>query len=394
MNGVLHGIRVLDFGRYIAGPWCGALLADLGAEVIRCERVDGGEDRWVNPVTDDGMGPMFLQVNRGKKSLTINPVKPEGREIVRRLVKTADVVIANYPHATLVEMGLDYDSLRAVKADIILTTVNAFGSGGPISHKIGFDGLAQSMSGNLHLTGTAEQPTRSFAPYVDFGTATLSALTTVAAIMHRTQTGEGQFIEGALLKTALMMTNAALIEQALLGTNRVASLNRGQTGGPADVHQTKDGWVMCLVIGAYQFERWCQMVGRPELLHDDRFKDDQARGDNGEALSAIMNEWCAQRTNAEALAAMEEHKVPGGPIYSPQEALDDEHIKALGVLKDVEYPTAAKPAPVIDYPVYTSSGMATLRGRAPQLGEHTDEVLRGLGYSSAEIDALRAARIV
>ena len=197
MGGVLEGIRVLDFGRYIAGPFCAALLGDLGADVIRVERVDGGEDRVVQPVTGDGMGAMFLQVNRNKRSLTLNPVKAEGRDVVRRLVATADIVVANLPPPTLTQMGLDYETLRSIKPDIILTTVNAFGSGGPWSDKVGFDGLAQAASGNLHMSGTADQPTRAFAPYVDFGTASLSALATMAALRHRDLTGEGQVLEGA-----------------------------------------------------------------------------------------------------------------------------------------------------------------------------------------------------
>ncbi|MGE0727943.1 MAG: CaiB/BaiF CoA transferase family protein [Acidimicrobiia bacterium] len=392
--GALTDVRVLDFGRYIAGPFCAALLGDLGADVIRVERVDGGEDRFVGPVTDDGVGSMFLQCNRNKRCLTLNPVKEEGREVVRRLVATADVVVANLPPATLVQMGLDYDTLRAIKTDIILTTVNAFGSGGPWSNKVGFDGLAQSASGNLHLSGPADQPVRSFVPYVDFGTASLSALATVAALRHRDQTGEGQFIEGALLRTALTFNSGALIEQDLLGIDRVGTMNRGQTSGPADVHRTKDGWVMVLVIGAYQFERWCELVGRPELLSDDRFKDDLARGDNGEALSAIMDEWCGQRTTAEVLALLEQHKVPGGPVYSPQQALDDEHINAIDFLKDTEYPTAAKPVRLADFPVRLSASPGEIRHRAPQLGEHTEEILVSLGYSNDDIASLRDARIV
>ena len=153
MAAVLEGVRVLDFGRYIAGPWCAALLGDLGADVIRVERVDGGEDRWVAPVTADGVGAMYLQVNRNKRCLTLNPVKAEGRRVVERLVKGADVVVANLPPDTLVQMGLDYDTLRGYKADIILTTMNAFGSGGSWSSKIGFDGLAQAASGNMYLSG-------------------------------------------------------------------------------------------------------------------------------------------------------------------------------------------------------------------------------------------------
>src|SRR4051794_24109791 len=394
MAGVLDGVRVIDFGRYIAGPFCGALLGDLGADVIRIERIDGGEDRWVTPVTDDGVGAMFLQVNRNKRCLTLNPLKPEGREIVAKLVATADVVIANLPPDTLVAMGLDYDTLRGYKDDIILTTVNAWASGGEWSHKVGFDGLAQAASGNLYMSGPPDQPSRANAPYVDFSTATLSALGTLAALLHKRQTGEGQVLEAALLRTALTWHSASILEQDMLQVNRVSSHNRGQTAGPADVFKTRDGHIMGLVLGAYQFERWAQMIGQPELVNDERFKDDLARGDNGELLSAHMALWCADRTTEECLAAMEEYKVPGGPVLTPQQALDLPHVQQIGVFERVDYPTARKAPPLAGFPVKMSATPGTIRTRAPQLGEHTDQVLAELGYSEQQIADLRANRVV
>ena len=216
MSEVLAGIRVLDFGRYIAGPYCAALLGDLGADVIRIERRGGGEDRTVAPIGDDDVGAMFVVMNRNKRGMTLDPAAPEGRAIVKKLVATADVVVANLPPDVLRSLELDLDSLRRVKADIILTTVTAFGAGGPWSHKHGFDGVAQTMCGSAYLTGTPDQPMRAAVAWVDCGTASLAALGTLAALMERQKTGRGQKVEGALLRTAVAYNNPTLVEQQVI----------------------------------------------------------------------------------------------------------------------------------------------------------------------------------
>ena len=392
--GVLDGIRVIDFGRFIAGPYCGALLADLGADVIRVERLEGGEDRWVTPITDDGVGPMYLQCNRGKRGLTLNPIKDEGREVVARLVATADVVIANLPPDTLRAMGLDDASLRAIKPDIILVTATAWGSGGEWSHRPGFDGLAQAASGHMFMTGPPGAPTRASVPYVDFSTATLSALAVLVALRHRDQTGEGQVIEPALLRTAMTWNSGALIEQAMITADRTSTHNRAQTAGPSDVFPTKDGWLLCAVIGNAQFAHWCEMIDRPDLIGDERFKDDLSRGEHAAELSAYMGAWCADRTTAECLDALDTHRVPGGPVLTYQQALDLPQVHQIGLFEEHDYPTAARPVPLARFPVVLSASPGEIRGRAPTLGEHTEEILTELGYDTAAIDALRAARVV
>ena len=350
MAGVLDGIRVLDFGRYIAGPFCAALLGDLGADVIRIERIGGGEDRGMIPVgagpaTDPltGGGAMFLAMNRNKLGMTLDPAAPNGREIVCKLVGTADVVVANLPPLVVRSLALDLDSLRQTKPDIILTTVTGFGSGGPLSHKHGFDGIGQSMSGAVYLSGTPEQPIAIKVPWVDFGSACLSAFGTLAALIERGKTGRGQKVEGALLRTAIAFTNATLIEQALTSVNRTATLNRRFNSAPADIFKTKDGWIVATVIGAPMFRRWARMIGEEHWLRDPRFKDDQSRADHGEIISARMSEWCASRNCAEALAALEEASIVAGQVYSPQQALDDPHIRAAGLLEEVTFPGLDNP---------------------------------------------------
>ena len=394
MAGVLDGIRVLDFGRYIAGPFCGTMLGDLGAEVIRIEKLEGSEDRWVTPVVDGGEGAMFLQMGRNKLGLTLNPMKPAGREIVKKLVAISDVVIANLPYEDLQKMGIDYDTISAINPRIILATTSTFGSEGPYATRVGFDTIGQAMSGAMFLSGDGKVPTRMNAPFVDFGTALLNTVGVLAALIDRARSGKGQKVETALLRTAINITNSHLIEQAMLSLNRIATLNRGFTAGPSDTFKCKDGWIYAMAIGQPLFVRWCKVMGNDALVQDPRFKDDLARGDNGEALSAIMQTWCDTRTTAEALAALEANRIPAGPVYTPQQALDDKHVKDAKFMHPMDFPGAANPVPVLQEPVKLSRTPLTIRRRAPALGEHTDQILLELGYDAAQIRKLRDDRVV
>lgn len=394
MSGVLDGIRVLDFGRYIAGPHCGALLSDFGAEVIRIEKVDGSEDRYISPLTDQGEGASFLQHGRNKRGMTLNPTKPEGKEVVRRLVATADVVMANVPASGLKSMGLDYESLKAIKSDIILTTSSAFGSTGPYADKVGFDGVAQAMSGNMFMTGFDTRPMKSFAPYVDFTTAILCAYGTVLALYERNQTGKGQVVEGSLLASALNVNNANLMEQAVLNINRQATGNRAHHASPADAFQTLDGWVFIQAIGQPLFKRWVDLINEPQWLEDSRFTSDQRRGDAGEVISQRMAQWCKDRTTSDVLEVLEQARIPAGEVLNPQQCLENPQVNEAEFLHYLEYPGLKKPAPVVEPPVKLSRTPGKIKRRAPTLGEHTDELLKSLGYDENEIQHLRNLRVV
>jgi len=392
--GVLDGVRVLDFGRYIAGPFCAALLGDFGAEVIRVEKIGGGEDRGVIPVGAEGDGSLYLQVNRNKLGITLDPVAPAGREVVRRLVAAADVVVANLPPPALRALGLDYPTLAATKPDVILTSVSAFGSGGSLDDKLGFDGIGQAMSGAMYLSGAPGEPMKAFVPYVDYATALVAAFGTLAALMHRRATGRGQEVQASLLATALTISNSYVVEQALVAPNRVASGNRSQIAAPSDAFPTRDGWVIVQVLGDALFRRWATLMGDDHWLTDPRFAADRARGEHGAIVSARMREWCASRTTAEALGALEAARIPAGPVYSPQDVLDDPHVRATGILEPIEYPGTPRPAPISATPARLSQSPGQIRRRAPRLGEHTDEVLARVGYTAAEIAALRARRVI
>ena len=393
-KGILHGYRVLDFGRYIAGPFCGTLLSDYGAEVIRVERVKGSEDRYLQPVTDKGEGSMFLQLNRNKLGFTLNPTKPEGKSIVEKLVKTADIVIANLPDSTLKAMHLDYQSLEKVNPKIILTSNTAFGTTGPYSDRVGFDGVAQAMSGAMNMTGDPDIPLKAFSPYVDFCTASLAAYGTLLAILERQKTGKGQRVQTSLLSTALTMTNSHVMEQKLLKKNRIATRNRSQTSAPADTFQTKDGWVLVHTVGQPLFERWAELMGEPEWIGDPRFKDDISRGDHGEIISNRMAKWCKDKTNKEVLNKLDKARIPGGEVLRAKEVLEEQHIIARNLFLDLEYANLKEPAPIMSPAVELSENPGHINHSAPLLGEHTETIMIELGYTKEEIKNLKNNKII
>ncbi|MEN5139400.1 CoA transferase [Pseudomonas pudica] len=389
MAQVLAGIRVLDFGRYIAGPFCGALLADMGADVIRIDRVGGSEDRFVMPVTEQGDGAVFLQSNRNKRSITLELASEEGRAVVRRLVADADVVIANMPAPTLASLGLDYASLKAIKPDVILVAPSAFGDSALLREKIGFDGVGQVMSGGVYLSGYPDQPIKSMLPVVDYCTAIACALGTVAALYERERSGEGQQVGASLLQTALNFSSGYLIEEQVLGLQREASGNRSQSYGPSDIFRTSDGWIIVQVIGPAMFRRWARLVGQPELIDDPRFVDDDSRGVHGETLSALMGQWCEARTRAQALEALGQAKIPAGPVYSPAEVNRDPAIAESGAFVRLRHAGSTPEIPYVTAPVSLSRTPLAIRKPAPLSGEHTDEVLREHGYTAEQIEGLR-----
>jgi crotonobetainyl-CoA:carnitine CoA-transferase CaiB-like acyl-CoA transferase len=395
---VLQGKRVLDFGRYIAGPFCGAMLADLGADVIRVEKVDGSEDRFTTPVAEvdgSGIGALFLQMNRNKRGFTFNPKKPGAQPVLERLVRSADLVLANLTPSGVADVGLDYESLRAIREDIILVTSTAYGAAGPYGDRVGFDGVAQAMSGNLHLTGSPDAPSKNYFPYVDFMTGALNTVGALSAFMHRDRTGEGQHVQGALLASALTIAGSTLIEQALTQVDRVATGNRGQTVAPSDVYQTRDGWVMVSVVGKPLFARWANLIGKPEYVADPRFATDALRGEHAEHISAVMNEWTRSRTTAEVLELLDQARVPCGEVLKPAEALVHEQVQAMQYLVNMMFPGLDQPYPLPRTPIeFSAPNMVRELTRPPTLGEHTDEILLELGFDRAEIALLHAERVV
>lgn len=392
MNGILEGIRVLDFGRWIAGPYAAHLLAALGADVVRVERPKGEDDRFLMPVTRHGEGAQYLQCNGGKRCLALEMGSPEGRAVMRRMIAGADVVVANYSPNALRHFGLDYETLKAIRPDIILATATAYGTEGPMAERIGFDGVGQAVSGAIYLTGEPNRPYRAATAPIDFSTSLSLAYGTLAAIIGKMRTGKGAHVQGSLVATSLNITNQILMEEGTGFRHRAPIGNRSPMSGPSDIFRARDGWFIMQVIGQKVFQRWCRLVGREDLLDDPRYANDDLRGENGAELSAVMQAWCAERSRDECIEVLGAASIGCGPVLTPAEVMGG----ALGLretfMRDVPFPDSA-PFPFVPPPARLSEGSVAL-SRPPLLGEHSEAVLAEYGFAPAEIEGLRAAGTV
>ncbi|MGH9824298.1 MAG: CaiB/BaiF CoA transferase family protein [Blastocatellia bacterium] len=394
MSGPLQGIRVIDFGRFIAAPYCAMMLADMGADVIRVERREGGEDRYVGPVTETGEGGMYLSINRNKRGITLDPSHTEAAEIIRRLVKGADIVVVNLPLDVMKRLGLDYETLRTIREDIILVMASAFGPDGPYASRVGFDAVAQAMSGAAGLTGFPDAPVRAIVSFEDYGTALHAAFGAMIALYNRERTGQGQLIDVSLLATGVTFMTPLLAERAVTGTIRRQTGNTGYYTAPSDIYRVRDGWIVVPTIGDGMFRRWARLVKREDLIDDPRFSDDMTRAANVDAITEIMTVWCADRTRDQAMSELEQARIPFGPIYSLEEVLSDDQVAARGLLEYVEYPSAKKPVLIAAPPARLSRTPGEIRHRAPTLGEHTEEILAELDFSAEEIARFRSEGVI
>ena len=390
----LAGIRVLDFGRYVAGPFAATLLGYLGAEVIRIEKPGGSEDRFIQPLGPGEEGSLIHHTGCNKRSLTLALGTPQARAITDRLVAGADVVVANLPAPALEKLGLAYDQLKAIRPDIILVSQNSFGQHGPDADKPGFDGIGQAMSGAMFFTGLPRAPVKAAAPYVDYSTAVMAAFGAMAALMHRQQTGEGQHVEGALLHTALSVFGAFVTEEATAAPGRSPTGNRVQTSGPSDCFACADGHILVHVVGPGLFKRVARLLGRPDWLTDPALQSDEDRGRAGEQIGAVMAHWCAARTRDEALAALQGAGIPAGPVLSIAEAVRQSQVQANNWLVPVDRAGGLAPAQVVDMPLRFSAIDAGIKCPPPAIGADTDAILAELGYSADDIRQLRTDGIV
>ncbi|MBU4052914.1 MAG: CoA transferase, partial [Proteobacteria bacterium] len=306
MDGVLSDIRVLDFGRFIACPYCGMLLADMGAEVIRIERPGGEEDRTVGLTGPHGENMSFPGLARNKKGITLNLFKSDkAKAVFGDLVKKSDVVIHNFAPEAARMAGLTYDELKKIKPDIILVSMSCFGNTGPYADRTGFDFVAQAMSGAMRVGGYPDKdPIRAFINPMDFGTGTAAAFGTMVAIRHRDKTGEGQAVDLALLQTALNYTAPSVAEMDVLGIPKPIIGNRAPYVGPTDLYPCKDGYVFVAVIMNSMWKRMAKVIGVEHLVKDPDLKTDYNRYEHRDRIDPLVKAWMAERTKAEIIKVM------------------------------------------------------------------------------------------
>jgi crotonobetainyl-CoA:carnitine CoA-transferase CaiB-like acyl-CoA transferase len=401
MPAPLQGIRVLDLSRILAGPWASQTLGDLGAEIIKVERPEIGDDTrgWGPPFLHDGephaMSAYFLSANRGKKSVTIEFGKPEGQELIRRLAAASDILIENYKFRGLKKFGLDYDSLKAVNPRLIYCSITGFGQTGPYRSRAGYDFLVQGMGGLMSITGEPDgEPMKVGVAIADVFTGMYATTAILAALVERHKSDEGQHIDLALLDVQI----ATLANQAL--NFLVSGVEPRRLGNshpnivPYQVFATRDGYAILAVGNDDQFRRFAEAAGRAEWTTDERFQTNSARVLNRVALVPLLRQAMVERTTVEWLTLLEPLGVPCGPINGLSATFADPQVQERGMLARLNHPTAGE-VPSVANPIKYSRTPIKYEQPPPLLGEHTEEVLRGvLGCSESEIEQLRTNAII
>jgi len=393
----LEGIRVLDFSRYIAGPYCCMLLADMGAEVIRVEPPGGSEDRNLGPFSPDGQALVYsLILQRNKKNITLNLRSPDSTELLERLVRKTDVLVHNFPPGTEEAKVLDYDTLRRLNKALIEAIITGFGQYGPYAQRTCFDSIAQAMSGAMSYTGfPGNPPTRAAVQYVDFATGLSAALGITIALLNRQKTGRGQLIDVSLFDVAFSFVAAAGVaaEYKLLGEVR-RQIGNNSFYAYANSFKAKDGWVMVNVVGNSAWRRFCRALGRDGLATDPRFNDNLSRYLNRDHVHPIVAEWIKDKTVEEVIRVLEAARVPCGHIRDIAAIYGDPQVAARDMLVEIDQPGVGKvPMPGVTMKLSETPG--SIDSPAVSLGEHNLEVYHHLlGLSEQQLARYRDRGII
>ena len=375
MSGPLVGLRVLDLGRYIAAPYCGAMLGDFGADVIKVERL-GGEDVRRQPPLVDGDSTYVHAYNRSKRGLALDTRHPRGRALLRRLALRADVVLENFRPGVMARLGCDYESLRAEHPGLIMASITGFGQDGPYAHKPAFDSIAQAMSGLMSLTGEPDRPPVLNGTFIaDYATALYTTIGILLALRERDRTGQGQHIDVALLDSAASLLTSAIPDARAAGVLLDRTGARDRAKAPVNAYPARDGQVLIAAVTQAQFASLAQAIGAEELCQDPRFASPEARHDNVEALDAVITAWTRERCVTEIVERLERAEVPCTPVAGIEAVIANPQLHHRGMIVELERPSGAR-IPVAGQPIHLSGTPATLTRAAPEVGQHSSEVLR------------------
>ncbi|MDE2411183.1 MAG: CoA transferase [Sphingomonadales bacterium] len=403
LPGPLAGIRVLDLSRVLAGPWCGQMLGDLGAEVIKVEQPGQGDDtrRWGPPFLPDGSrdSAYYLCANRNKRSVAIDIARPEGAALVRQLAEQADIVLENFRVGGLAKYGLDYAALSAIKPDLIYCSITGFGQTGPERDKGGYDFLIQGMSGLMSVTGRADDepgggPLKAGIPITDLSTGLYATISVLAALQHRNRTGEGQYIDLALLdsQVALLANQASAWMNGGMEPRRMG--NQHPTITPYQDFHCADGEILIALGNDRQFVKLCEVLGVPELGSDPRFAVSATRSDNRGALFAVIKPIIATWASDALIAALDAAKLPGGKVNTIPQMLEHPQIAARGMVHELARDDGT-PVKVLGFPGKFSRSPVSYRRAPPRSAQDTAEVLADtLGLTDEQIAELVAAGVV
>ena len=392
-TGPLAGLKVIELAHIMAGPVCGQLLADMGADVIKVEKVPGGDDtRRMVPPEIDGESAAFMILNRNKRGTAIDMKSAAGKAVLLKMLGEVDVVIENFRVGTMERLGLGYDSLHELNPGLIYCQITGFGRSGPDADRAGFDLIAQGISGLMSVTGEGpgHPPVKAGVPVGDIGAGMLAAMGILAAYIHRLKTGEGQLVDTSLLEASIV--NTAWVSAIFLATG----VSPGALGSahpmaaPYQALQTRDGWVNVGAANQANWLRLVEVIEQPGLAADPRFVDNSARMQNLPALINILTQSFSRRDTADWLARLQTAGVPASPVLSIGEMLEDPQVLARDMVVEVEHSRLGTTR-ALGSPVKFSATPTRIERGAPLLGEHTREILAEFGYADAEIAALIAA---
>lgn len=392
--GPLKDIKVIDMTRVLAGPFCTMMLADMGAEVIKIERPGSGDDSRAFTPHQNGESAYFMSINRGKKSLTLDLKSDKGKDVLRRLIKDADVLVENFKPGVMKKLGLNYEELAKINPRLIYCASSGFGQTGPYSSRPAYDLIIQGMGGLMSITGPdATSPTKVGSSIADIFAGVFSTIGILGALHHRHLTGKGQMVDVAMLDCMVAILENAVARYTATGNDPVPIGNCHPSIAPFTSIKTSNGFINVACGNDQLWKKFCEVIGRQKLAEDDRYLTNSDRCNNMDQLVPVLNEVIGQNTTEFWLEKLEQAHVPAGPINRISEVLKDPQVLARNMLVELMHPTVGK-INVPGTPVKFSETVSEVKEPSPTLGQHSREILAGAGFSAEEIDNLINEKVV